>query len=129
MDRTLRVLLIEDSPDDAELLIQALEQNGYEPLWERVETAESMNAALARQELDVILADYSLPRFSAPEALALMRSLDRDIPFIVVTGSMGEEVAVKMMRAGAQTLSTRLWKCSSLPTRLTRSTAEPPVLG
>ena len=98
--RTLRVLHVEDNPDDAELVVRELRRGGYDPLCQRVETPEDMSAALASQAWDVILSDHSLPAFSAPEAFALVRRLNLDVPFIIVSGTVGEEVAVSAMRSG-----------------------------
>jgi diguanylate cyclase (GGDEF)-like protein len=98
---TLRVLAVEDNPDDAELLILELEQSGYTILCERVDSADDMSAALDRAQWDVILADHSMPGFNALAALALMHQKRLDLPFIIVSGSIGEEIAVAAMRAGA----------------------------
>jgi len=101
MPDPLRVLLVEDSEEDALLLLRELRRSGYEPRAERVETAEAMRAALEAQSWDLILADYNLPHFSAEAALAVVQELALDVPFLVVSGEMGEETAVDMMRAGA----------------------------
>jgi signal transduction histidine kinase len=101
MGRPLRVLIIEDSDDDAILVVRELRRGGYEPLTERVETAAATAAALERLPWDVVLADYSLPSFGAPAALALLKQGGLDVPFIVVSGSVGEEIAVAAMKAGA----------------------------
>src|SRR6266704_157329 len=97
----LRVLIVEDSPSDSDLMLRALRAGGFEPLYERVETPEAMREALARQTWDIVLSDYYLPRFDAPAALALLREQGQDPPFIVVSGSVGEDAAVAAMRAGA----------------------------
>ena len=97
----LRVLLVEDLEEDALILVRELRRGGYDPCFERVETDEALRAALARQRWDLILADYALPHFSAPAALAAVRELALDVPFLVVSGRIGEETAVAMMRAGA----------------------------
>jgi PAS domain S-box-containing protein len=102
MGQPLRVLIIEDSDDDAALLLRKLRQGGYEPLHERVETAEDMAAALNSKTWDLILSDYRLPRFSGLEALALFRKTGLDVPFLIVSGAIGEDTAVETMRAGAQ---------------------------
>ena len=99
MPRPLRVLSIEDSPDDTELLVIALQKGGYTVTCERVETPAEMRAAL-NQRWDVILADFNLPRFSAVAALNLVRDCGLDLPFIVVSGTIGEDVAVEAMRTG-----------------------------
>ena len=101
MTDPLRVLLVEDSEDDAALTIRALRRGGYDPTVRRVETAEAMTAALA-EPWDLVLADYSLPHFDAPSALRLLKESGHDLPFIIVSGVVGEEAAVAAMRAGAQ---------------------------
>lgn len=101
MATPLRVLVVEDSEDDALLLLRELRRGGYELTWERTDTADGMRDALARQAWDVIIADYALPQFNAPSALALLKEAARDIPFIVVSGTIGEESAVAVMKAGA----------------------------
>lgn len=101
MNNELRVLIVEDNPDDAELIVLELEVSGYTVIWERVENMNEMSAALDRQTWDIILADYSLPQFNALAALSLMQAKNLDLPFIIVSGSIGEEIAVAAMRAGA----------------------------
>ena len=101
VSRPLRVLIVEDSEDDALLMVRELERGGYECVFERAETAQAMTAALAKQTWDVVLADYSMPHFSAPEALALLQKSGLDLPFIVVSGGIGEDTAVATMKAGA----------------------------
>ena len=96
----LRVLILEDRADDAKLMIHELRRAGFEPQWQRVETQEDYRAALDSTP-DMILADYSLPQFDALRALHLLQEHELDIPFIVVTGSISEEVAVAMMKGGA----------------------------
>ena len=96
----LRVLIVEDNADDVELLELMLQKGGYDLSTARVETADEMQAALARQQWDLVLSDYALPYFSAPAALAVLKQSGLDVPFIVVTGTMGEEVAVATMRSG-----------------------------
>jgi PAS domain S-box-containing protein len=97
----LRVLLIEDSEDDALLLGRELVRAGYEPTVTRVQTAEALSRALDEQEWDVVLADWALPHFNAPAALATLKDSDLDLPFIIVSGTIGEEPAVAAMKAGA----------------------------
>jgi len=101
MSQPLRVLIVEDSEDDAFLVIRQLKRGGYETTFERVETAEAMTAALQKQTWDIIIADYRMPHFSAPEALKLLQQSSLDLPFIVVSGTIGEETAVTTMKAGA----------------------------
>jgi PAS domain S-box-containing protein len=101
MVKLLHVLVIEDSANDAELLLDEVREAGYEPMSERVQTAEELTVALARHTWDVVLCDYVMPQFSAPDALRIVRAKHPEIPFIVVSGIMGEESAVNMMKAGA----------------------------
>jgi CheY-like chemotaxis protein len=99
--RRLRVLQVEDSDSDAALTVRLLTKAGYEVTAHRVEDAAGFRAALLAQTWDVILADYNLPRFDAQSALAITLEGDFDIPFIVVSGEIGEDVAVAMMKSGA----------------------------
>jgi PAS domain S-box-containing protein len=101
MNRPLRVLLVEDSEEDAELLVYELERSGYDPIYQRVDTAMAMNAALDRKSWDIVIADYTLPNFSAPAALTLLKERELDLPFIIVSGTIGEDIAVAAMKAGA----------------------------
>ena len=98
----LRLLLVEDSADDADLILHQLRRAGYDPTCERVQTAAEMKAALAQRPWDLVIADYVLPHFSAPGALTLVQESGLDLPFIVVSGAIGEETAVQAMRAGAR---------------------------
>ena len=97
----LRVLFVEDRPDDAELVRLALDRAGYAVEWERVETRETMTAALDRGRWDVVIADYRLPHFSGPAALGVCQERGLDVPFIIVSGTVGEEEAVGALKAGA----------------------------
>lgn len=101
MGRTLRVLQVEDSEQDMALIDRHLKQAGYDLITDRVETAQTMQTALESGEWDVILCDYSMPEFSALEALALVKQMKVDIPFIIISGTIGETAAVEVMRAGA----------------------------
>ena len=101
MPEPLRVLIVEDSEDDAALLVRELRRGGWAPRFERVETAEEMRAALDREPWDLVVADYALPQFSAPAALAIIRECRLDLPFIIVSGTIGEDTAVAAMKAGA----------------------------
>ena len=101
MSRQIRVLLVEDSESDASLIELELKQAGHELVTRRVVTAHEMSAALDERAVDVIICDYSLPQFSAPDALELVKAHGLDVPFFVVSGSIREERAVEMMRAGA----------------------------
>ncbi|HEV7768315.1 MAG TPA: diguanylate cyclase [Thermoanaerobaculia bacterium] len=99
--RPLRLLLVEDSERDAAQVMLSLKRGGWDPDMLRVETREEMESALHDRAWDVIVSDYYLPRFSAPDALATLRQTGLDIPFIVVTGVIGEDTAVRLMRGGA----------------------------
>jgi PAS domain S-box-containing protein len=101
MSTSLRALLVEDSASDAGLILRQLEKAGYAVTAERVETAARMQAALQEQPWDIVLADYMLPQFDAPAALAVLQATGLDVPFIVISGTIGEEIAVALMRAGA----------------------------
>lgn len=97
----LNVLIIEDSEDDTLLIVRELRQAGYEPRYERVETAEAMKAALDNQLWNIIISDYVMPKFSGLAALKLMQDKGLDLPFIIVTGNINENMAVEAMKAGA----------------------------
>lgn len=99
--RCLRVLVIDDTPTDAELLIHELEAAGYGTEWKRVSDAAAMQAALSGSTWDLIISDYAMPGFSGMDALELFKRSELDIPFILVSGNVDEEVAVEAMRAGA----------------------------
>lgn len=101
MKQAIRILLVEDSRDDAELLLLELRRKGYEPISERIETAEAMRESLGRRKWDVVISDFIIPGFGGLEALSLFKEQNLDIPFIVVSGKIGEEVAVSAMKAGA----------------------------
>src|SRR5271163_1077976 len=98
----LHVLLAEDSADDGDLIIRELRRGGYAVDFERVETAEELQRAFERKEWDIIISDFSMPHFSGVDALALVRKKRPDVPFIFVSGTIGEETAVNAMRNGAQ---------------------------
>ncbi|NOX75364.1 MAG: EAL domain-containing protein [Gammaproteobacteria bacterium] len=101
MSGSLRVLLVEDSEDDAALTLRQLKKGGYELSSQRVDTPGDMRAALEARDWDIILCDYNMPEFSGSAALSLLHAVERDIPFIVISGAIGEETAVEMMRSGA----------------------------
>jgi signal transduction histidine kinase len=101
MKPTLKVLVVEDSEDDMFLMLRQLRLGGYEVESARVETSATMQAALEQKHWDLVISDYSMPEFSAPEALGVLQSLNLDLPFIIVSGTIGEETAVASMKAGA----------------------------
>jgi response regulator RpfG family c-di-GMP phosphodiesterase/putative methionine-R-sulfoxide reductase with GAF domain len=97
----IKLLLVEDSDDDAQLILRELQRGGYEVEFERVETAEEMRSALTQQSWDLIISDYSLPQFNAPAALATLQDMKIDLPFIITSGTIGEETAISALKAGA----------------------------
>lgn len=99
--RSLRLLIIEDSEDDAILILRELQRSGYRPIYQRVDNRESLNVALDASDWDLVIADYNLPRFDALSALKVLREKGLDLPFIIVSGSIGEDTAVAAMKAGA----------------------------
>jgi len=99
--QSLRVLMVEDSEDDALLIIRELKKGGYNPVHERVETAAAMKKALQEKQWDIILCDYKMPKFSGAQAIALLQETNIDIPLIIVSGTVGEETAIECMRSGA----------------------------
>lgn len=99
--QALRVLLIEDSPGDAELLVRELRQGGFAPSWSRADTEAQMASALSRQQWDIVISDHAMPSFSSAHALEVLRRSDDDTPFIIVSGRIDEAEAVAAMKAGA----------------------------
>jgi len=100
-DQTLRALIVDDSEDDALLIIRELKKSGYNSFYKRVETAGDMKKALQENQWDIILCDYKMPQFSAPAAIAVLKEAHLDIPIIIISGTIGEETAVECMRLGA----------------------------
>ncbi|SPE39246.1 Transcriptional regulator, NifA subfamily, Fis Family [Candidatus Sulfopaludibacter sp. SbA3] len=101
MNHHLRVLIVEDSRRDFELILRELRLAGYDPLVERVQTESEMADCLKQQTWEVIFSDHSLPEFDAAHALQLLQASGLDIPFIIISGMIGEERAVDLMKAGA----------------------------
>jgi PAS domain S-box-containing protein len=99
--RTLNLLLVEDSEDDAELMLIELRRGGYRPDFVRVDNPEAMNAALRERKWDLIISDYVMPQFSGPAAMKLLQESGYDIPIIIVSGHIGEDIAVSAMKSGA----------------------------
>jgi signal transduction histidine kinase len=97
----LNVLIVEDSEEDADLIVLELKRGGFEPLFRRVENVDQMQHALDERTWDVVLSDFSMPRFSMSEALRLIQQMGADVPFVIVSATIGEEAAVEAMRAGA----------------------------
>jgi PAS domain S-box-containing protein len=107
MGRPLRVLIIEDSDDDTQLLLREVRRLGYEVEFEHVETEEALKSALTQQTWDLILSDYTMPQFSAPQALEVLKASGLDLPFIIISGTIGEETAVNSLKAGAHDFLTK----------------------
>lgn len=101
MKKSIRLLIIEDSEDDAELLVRKVEKSGYKITYSRVESEKEMKSALQQEAWDLIISDYSLPNFTELSAINLINQLNIDIPFIIVSGAIGEDIAVEAMKAGA----------------------------
>lgn len=123
MSRPLRVLLVEDVDDDAALILRQLRLGGFRSEALRVDTLEAVSAALEAQSWDVVLCDYSLPAFTAQDVFALLRRRHPEVPFIIVSGTIGPEKAVECMRAGVSDfiLKDRLGR---LPHAVERELAE-----
>src|SRR2546421_12791613 len=102
MGVALRVMIVEDSEDDTALLLRELQRGGYDVSYERVDSLAAMNSALSKQEWDIVISDHSIPHFSGTNALNLLRTKGSEVPFIFVSGSMGEEAAVAALKQGAQ---------------------------
>lgn len=101
MTRPLRILLIEDSEEDAELLLAEIENGGFDIAHRRVDSAKAIVDALATNQWDIVISDYTLPQFNGLEAIEIVRQHDPDLPFIITSGNIGEDIAVEAMRAGA----------------------------
>ncbi|MCD4775065.1 MAG: response regulator [Candidatus Aegiribacteria sp.] len=98
---SLRALILEDSIDDTELVVRHIRKNGFNIEWDRVQTAADMKTALETNTYDVILADYTMPQFTALDGLQILQKSGLNLPFIIVSGSIGEEIAVEALKAGA----------------------------
>ena len=109
----LRILFVEDNLNDVEFIVRALRQGGFQPVYRVVQDRDEMQAALGQERWDVIVSDHSMPSFDAPAALEVMKASGQDLPFIVVSGHIGEETAVACMRAGAHD-----WVSKDHPARL-----------
>ncbi len=101
MNKKLKILIVEDSEDDALLMSRSIENNGLNAYFQRVETAEEMRTALEDKKWDIILSDYNLPKFNGLDALKLLKKMNLEIPFIIISGTIGEELAVEIIRKGA----------------------------
>ncbi|MBL3601723.1 MAG: EAL domain-containing protein [gamma proteobacterium endosymbiont of Lamellibrachia anaximandri] len=102
MSDEIRVLIIEDSEDDALLLVRELTKGGYRPVYQRVDTPASTQSALSDMTWDLVITDHNMPQYSSSDAIDLVKNQQPDVPVIIVSGSIGEAVAVEAMKAGAQ---------------------------
>jgi diguanylate cyclase (GGDEF)-like protein len=100
--RPLSLLLVEDSEADAELLLVELRRSGFDPVFERVATEADLREVIATRAWQIVVCDHGLPNFSSPEALRIVRETDSDIPFVILSGTIGEEAAVEALQAGAR---------------------------
>ena len=100
MSTSLRVLIVEDCDDDAQLLLVRLRRAGYSPDHVRVDNAEDLRKTLQEHDWQIVISDYAMPGFSGLEALRILREQDHETPFILVSGTVGEEIAVEAMRTG-----------------------------
>ncbi|HXX68959.1 MAG TPA: response regulator [Polyangiaceae bacterium] len=123
MTTPLRLLLVEDSDDDARILLHDLKRAGYAVDFERVQTGVDLSAALDRGGWDLIISDYTMPSFDAPSAFRVVRERQLDIPFIIVSGTVGEEVAVEAMRLGVHDYLLK-GKLARLPAVIEREMAD-----
>lgn len=114
MDKLLRVLMIEDSPDDVLLTLHAIKQGGYTVYSERVDTEEHLIQALGNS-WDLILCDYSMPSLGGLKALEMVREHNEEVPFIIVSGTIGEEKAVRAIKSGANDYVNKLHLVLLLP--------------
>ncbi len=123
MSRPLRVLVVEDNKIDAELIVRELRSAGFAPQWERVETEAGFRVAIESSP-DLILSDFTMPQFDGLAALSILRESGKDIPFILVSGTVGEEIAVESMRRGASDylLKDRLGRLGSAVERAIEET-------
>jgi len=101
VSKAIRILIVEDSDDDARLAVRMLRRGGFEPVYRRVQDADGLIAAISQERWDAVLSDFRLPNFSGVQAVNVFRSFGLDIPFIFVSGTIGEEIAVEAMKAGA----------------------------
>jgi two-component sensor histidine kinase len=102
MGQLLRILIIEDNENDVILILREIRKSGFSPVWETVQTAAAMRKQLSQSDWDIIISDYSLPQFDGLTALKIWKKMEPDIPFILVSGTIGEDLAVEAMKMGAR---------------------------
>ncbi len=120
MSDPLHMLIIEDSPVDAELSVLSLKKGGFVVDWKRVENPDELQTALKSARWDLVISDYNLPKFNAVQALKIVQEHDTDLPFILISGAVGEETAVELIKAGASdyVMKSKLWR---LPLAVTQT--------
>ncbi len=123
MNEMLHAIFIEDTADDVGLALRELRRAGFEVNWCRVQTAEQLHAALATRTCNIVFCDWRMPQFDAPSALAIVRARDALVPFLIVSGTVSEELAVDAMRAGASDFISKD-KLTRLPTAVQRALRE-----
>ena len=101
MGKAIRLLIVEDVEDDALLLVREIRTGGFEPVFKRVESEKDLAEALKAETWDIIISDYGMPGFNGIDALRMAKNYDPDIPFFLISGEIGEEVAVRAMKEGA----------------------------
>ncbi len=99
--KPLRLLIVEDSQNDADLVLRELKRGGFDVKWKRVQTAADMESAVSTESWDIIISDFKMPNFTGLEALQILKKKELDTPFIIASGTIGEETAVSIMKAGA----------------------------
>ena len=119
MPTPLKLLILEDNAFDAELEVGKLQAAGYDCDWQQVQTREEFEASLDRPEFELILADYNLPNFDGLSALGLLRERGLEIPFVLISGTLGEERAIESLKAGATdyVMKERLERLAPVVTR------------
>src|SRR2546428_13296256 len=129
MPTPLKLLILEDSAFDAELEVGKLQAAGYECDWQQVQTREEFEASLDRPEFELILADYNLPNFDGLSALGLLRERGLEIPFVLISGTLGEERAIESLKAGATdyVMKERLERLAPVVTRALNDRLERPI--
>ena len=118
MNKVLRVLFVEDCEDDVVLLVRELRRGGYTPRMQRVDTAASFREALRNDEWDIVISDYSMPGFNGVQALAIHCELAPELPFILISGTVGEEIAVESIKAGASDYLSKPFSLDELLARV-----------